>query len=243
MSKNKDIDKFLSLCSSKVQNNITVITSEELDKAYLLHISENSKLPDLVPRIGPRQASSEDKTVPRITTAPTIIGCMIGHVSSEQVFLYNHPTQDYKGGYYIYGFEFDVALRPSKELVYDANKSDEHWLVTYNEDTVKYKPVLLGKYFIQSITYEAKSGSNSVPTSAVLIFEITSDIGIDFNKKIRLTKGYWKIEGPLYSNIRSWETSRDFTASGLDKSEYDAIKLASAEMLNLKDPIPAYAKW
>ena len=238
-----DIKKFLEICSQKVQDNIEIITPKDLGSDFLLHISDNNKLKDCTPQIGNRQADSEDRTVPRVCVASSLIGCMIGHAASENYFLNVEHTKEYRGGYYIYAFDFEYALKPNSKLVYDSKKTNEHWLVTYNKDTITYTPKCIGKFFIQSITYIAKSGSIPIPTDSILFIEVESKKPIKFNNNIELSKGYWKIEGPLFTTLRSLETTKPFTITEITKSEYNSVKISSADMLSEKLTLPFYTKW
>ena len=237
--------------SSKVQQNVTIVTPKDLpgEQPFLLHISPDSKLKEFTPVIGMRQADNEDRTVPRATCSPYILGCIIGYANTVYDFHMKSPTgskedKGYKGGWYIYKSEFKACLRPSQKLVYDANFSDEHWLVTYSEDTVTFPVQAAGKIFFHSVTYVNRN--DKLPKAEVKMYiEIYKGEKILFSHRKALTEGYYEMTGPADMHIPSFKSDREFDIKEISKGDYLKAKDLSATLLHQTDtrPDPIYTKW
>lgn len=239
--------KWLENVSEKVQRNVQVVTDEDINQSFLLHISTNTNLRKFIPVIGRRQASSEDRTVPRVCVCPTLLGCMIGYAKIEADFHNNIPdgskdNEGYKGGWKIYAFPFLASLRPNKKLVFDADRSDEHWLTSYSPDTAEYIPETAGKFFFRSIQMVARN--NKLPYGEMDAFlEITRDSGIHFSPRHYLEKGYYRITGPLPQNVSDWNDDAEYRVSTLTRDEYLAVKRSCADMLSLPANPPEFLNW
>lgn len=237
MSK-KQIEEKLSIVSDKVYKNVEVVTTRDVAHGLLLHISTDSKLGKLIPYISPRQAASEDRTVPRICTAPTILGCILGYSKTIFDFLYGFDKEvmkdtDYVGGFSIYSIDFDFALKPNSRLVYDAAVTDEHWLISYNEDTVTYNPTKVAKMFISSVTYNGQD--KKLPSAEYTFYlEVLSE-KLQFNSKRILDKGYYKISGPIDQETKNFKQDKDFNIKNVDAKEFDNAKLNTASLLSHKE--------
>src|ERR1700741_3061096 len=99
MSPSEELTQWLETVSEKVRKNVTVVTPEEVKQDYFLHISTDTSIKKFVPVIGRRQAYSEDRSVPRVTVAPTLLGCFIGYAKADYDFQNTPSTakNDQKG--------------------------------------------------------------------------------------------------------------------------------------------------
>ena len=244
------LEERLATLSPAVERNAEIVVPNEDNNGYMLHISTNTNIKEFIPIIGFRQAKSEDRTVPRICVAPHLLGCLLGYAAVEQDFHNSYSNQEsnkdkkksYKGGYKIYGFEFGACLKPNKKLVYDADCSDEHWLVNYSEETTVYKPIDLGRIFVRAITY--RGAKDEIPDSAMEMYiEIKNTDKVRFSKNLVLEKGYYRIDGPGEAGIESWKKDKDFNIVAISRSDYLSAKNACADMLSLTEGIPNYLKW
>jgi len=247
MSDREDLERYIEILSPAVRRNVEIITPNDVMGGYLFHISTNTNIRRFVPLIGFRQAKSEDRTVPRVCTAPTLLGCLIGYAAAEKDFREKKPTgleEDdfYKGGFKIYGFEFKHALRPKKALVYDQAYSDECWLVAYNKETSEFQPINFGKVFYRSITSYGRA--DKTPYNVVEIYvDVQHNDGIRFSENQFLTKGYWKITGPEQKHVAGWKDDKSFTFEQISKSEYADLKNLSAGLLSYENALPNFTKW
>lgn len=194
MSSQKDFDKAVELLGPKVTENVTKITPKDLKIPYLLRVDKN--LPrSFVPRMPASAASSENNTVPRVVTAPTLVGCMCG----AAVMLYRlwdrlvgNPGNNF---YKITGFPFEHALLPNKKLVYDAEDTGEAWLIAYNKDTVEFKALPFGEMFFHKVSMTVKGNSKLNNQIVEFLVKVTHPEGIPFTKDIFLEKGHYYVKG------------------------------------------------
>lgn len=245
-----EMKEWLERCSQVVQDNVTVITPEDIGQPYLLHISTNGKIPEFIPVIGHRQSLKEDRTVPRVCTAPTLVGCILGYASLESDFQNLIPdgkkeNKNYRGGWTIYGLPFEAALRPNKKLVYDAATGDEIWLVSYSPETIAYVPVTLGKFFIQTMSLTGRIGKEPIMDITMYV-EVRDPRGMRFSNKHWLKPGHWRINCWASSHIRDWKDDKDFTIVSVSKADYQTVKTAHAALLSeqpMQEDRPAYLSW
>lgn len=247
MDHKKILAEWLENLHKKISSNSTLFTPEELGQKHLFHVSMNTNIKEFVPRIGDRQNPVEDRTVPRICTAPSILGCLIGYASevSDFLSLASDGTEDnlgYKGGYKIYAFEFNAAIRPNNKLAGDSSVSDECWLVSFSPDNSTYKPINAGKVFFSKIISNARTGK-AVSCDCEMYVEVTLDTGILFSKNIFLEKGYYRITGSAPRYTKSWEADASFKVTKIDKAEYMTAKGYSANLLSHQEKKPSYTKW
>jgi hypothetical protein len=247
MSPSEELTQWLETVSDKVRNNVTVVTPEDVRQDYFLHISTNTAIKKFIPVIGRRQAYSEDRTVPRVTVAPTLLGCFIGYAKADYDFQ-NHrsngkPDQSgYKGGWKIYALPFEAALKPGARMVYDSRISDEHWLVSYSRETNEYIPVQAGKMFYRSLRLVSQSGK--LPQGEMELYvEVTLEGGFKFSKNHFLNPGFYRIVGPVQQNVKSWTDDKDYVVTPIDKADYLSAKNAAADLLGLTDGIPPHLHW
>jgi len=248
MNAKTDLEAWLEIQAEKVVRNAEVVTAEELSQDAVYHISINPRIPKFIPIVGRRQAASEDRTVPRITCAPTLLGCIMGYSKSVMDFHNLLPNgakaeEGYRGGFYIYDFPLTAALKPNNKLVYDASATGEVWLVPFNEAHREYKAEVVGKFFLRTISYSSRAGK--LPESEMTIFaEIKKPTGLPFSQRHVLTPGYWVISGPTENHVRTWKDDKDFRIESIDKSHYDSVKKASADLLGFAEaPQPGYTGW
>lgn len=247
MSQTEELAQWLETVSDKVRKNVEVVSPEDVGLDYFLHITTNTANKKYIPQIGRRQAYSEDRTVPRITVAPTVLGCMIGYAKTDYDFQNYAPTgkpdqANYKGGWKIYAIPFQAALKPTTRMVFDATRSDEHWLVSYNRETNEYASVEVGKMFYRSLRLMAREGGT--PTTEVEMYlEITREEGIWFSKNHYLKPGYYCVTGPGYRDVKDWSDDEAYAVKPISREVYFSAKNASADLLGLTDGIPPHLQW
>lgn len=245
MSHVKDLEAFLDAQTPEVQRSVKIVTPKDLGQDYLMHISTATSIPKFVPCIGQRHTDGENRTVPRICVGPTILGCFIGYQAAMDDFekVADGKTDgDWKGGWKIYGFEFEAALNPNRRMVIDTHVGDEHWLVSYNEDTREYVPKNFGRAFLRSVRSVARSGQ--LPTKEIeMLVEVKREDGLPYSKNIYLKRGYWRIDGPGFLDVKNLNDDGDYRAVEITKEEFMSAKAASADLLGFKLEVPAFAKW
>lgn len=239
------LEERVDTMSTRIQQNATVVTPEDLGQDYLLHISPDPNIRKFTPKLTLRGAPSENREVTRICASTSLLGCLVGYAAAEEdYFKASDNKEGYRGGFKIYALPFKAALRPNARLVYDAKHSDEFWLVTYSKETVEFIPESVGKAFYESITYVARSGKKPFGFG-VLLVEVTKEEGIWYSKNNHLEKGYWRVESMVPSNSSLAYSDRDVKVTRMSKGDYQSAKNASAAMLSYIEPyqLPPSHRW
>lgn len=224
---------FLLRLPEEVRKHLTPVTPSSLGQPHLLHISRRNDLESFVPRLSDFLAKTEDRSVPRICTAPTLFGCFLGYQREIIDFTKREPSGGvaFLGGWEIYGLPFDIALLPGKELLPDVNETGEHWLVTYDQFTVDYEPVHAGKVFFTSV--ESVAANKTTRTIVNMVIENTTETPLHFDGQISLGKGYWQLEMEYFKKDRSWRDCKGvISCDEITEDIYRGLKKTSASLLN-----------
>lgn len=249
-SEDSEFSEFMNwfkLQSKKVQTHSKIVSAEEVGQDYMLHIDK--KTPAVFNPMMPRSASAtEDNTAARITVSPSLLGCMLGYARVEMDVQNGTKATDvkstgFRGGYEICELEFKYCLAVNTKLVYDADVSNEHWLVTYNKKTMNYKPVKVGEFFVKYLTYEASSGSQ--PNTIITFYlHVIKESGFNYGLDKHVDKGFYKC-------VTKWDSSEELLLNKEDQhiesisgSEYAKQKGLSAAMLSMEFiNKPKYLNW
>lgn len=249
MSELDELKKILEMSSTKVRNNVKIVSDEDLGYNYVHHIAK-TRMRHLVPNISKRAAPSEDNTLPRIHVSPTLKGCILGYaaiVHDTINFVPNKTVDDdsWLGGYYVYTIPFKYMLKPNTKLVYDSDYTNEHWLITYNKDTVVYRPYAVDKMIFTGLTLEPIATEKSVLIISLAI-EVQSDYGIRLDNKRYLTKGCYRFNYIQEHNFG--KASNNYTdiftdPVSISKAEFMELKNLRATMLSMGKPSSFLNKW
>lgn len=246
------IDEFLSRAPQKVSDNCKVEAVEESAIPQILHISSDTNIKEMFPRISTRQMGSEDRTTPRVVGAPTLYGCILAYQSMHHDYMHSasktkENKSDWKNGYKIYAIPYKFCLKPSKALVPDVANTDETWLVNYDEETRSYTPIQAGRVFCEEFRFKPRIGKKP-QFEATIFVEVTLDGGLQFSKKHKLDKGHWKIQAPVYDeeswkNLR-WDQDSEVQVEKITQAEWLSTKRSVADLLSLSETkVPAFLKW
>lgn len=248
MSDVKELDDWLNAAGEKVQRNVKIVTPEKIGHGYMVHVSIDTNLRELVPRVGDRQSPNEDRTIPRICVSPSLLAAFMGEGNAESRFVSNPPGKKselectYKGGWKIYTVPFKAALKPTGKLVWDARMTEEHWLVPYNKATASYTFEAAGKAFVHSLTLVGRN--KKLPEGELTLYlEVTRENGLAFGKNVLLPKGCWQIEGPVFRHVGTPDEDKRYKVKEISRADYTAAKNQTAALLGIEDPAPAYLSW
>lgn len=249
MSELDELKKILEMSSTKVRNNVKIVSDEDLGYNYVHHIAK-TRMRHLVPNISKRAAPSEDNTLPRIHVGPTLKGCILGYaaiVHDTINFVPNKTVDDdsWLGGYYVYTIPFKYMLKPNTKLVYDSDYTNEHWLITYNKDTVVYRPYAVDKMIFTGLTLEPIATEKSVLIISLAI-EVQSDYGIRLDNKRYLTKGCYRfnyIQEHNFGKASNKYTDIFTDPVSISKAEFMELKNLRATMLSVGKPSSFLNKW
>jgi hypothetical protein len=220
------INVYLNTAYPTLKNKITIEQHERL-----LHISINPNIKKFVPNVSRRTAGKEDRSVPRVSVAPTLKGCLIGYVSDLNDF--SSDWSDWKGGWYIYGFENETVLRPNKSILFDAEETGECWLVPYSKEKWNYPSNLIGKFFYRQVTTTALSDKKNTRLYHIQMILEISDGSIKFDEDNVLDKGFYRIEFERSFNFEQYDL---LEIDKLSSSEWTKLKGLHADKLSFQEP-------
>lgn len=235
-----DYDRMVKLLPRTVGKSLSIVSAGVLNH-QLFHMSTSDRIRKFTPGVTRRTGNRENRSVPRVSTAPTLLGCFIGYCAARGDFMFNSTKADktYHHGWYLYRIPFEFALKPEPKLLYDQLNSDEHWLVTASEDTREYKADIVAKCFYGQITFKARTGKS--PTPVTTMYVQVFDESVPFGQTTVLTKGCWRIEGPDPSNhVEFWKDDEEYTVTNIDQGEWVKVKKISADLLSYAPP---YIEW
>ena len=235
---NTSLDEFketLSLFNNKITRNTQIVTPESLGQHYLLHIAKE-KFKELLPNVSRRAAYSEDNTIPRIHTAPALIECINGYASiTHDILNGDFETKSkkglYKGGYYIYFIPFEYALKPNNKLVYDAEATNEHWLITYNKETKTYKTSNVGRVINVGCSFTPDAINNGTKESIFLAIEIPKDQVLRLDEKQVISSGYWSVDISRPDNRDLFTCQKPASNT---KGQFDTLLVEKTKQLSLE---------
>lgn len=228
-----EMDWWLNLQPPAVKKGLTVVTREEAGP--LLHMSIDGNIKRFTPYVTRRTGNNENISVPRVSVATSILGCFIGYcMAFEDVFWPDLRNKAFKNGWYVYDLPYTEALKPNPKQLFDQEMSDEHWLITYSEQTRTYAGVIKAKMFFSEIILKPVVGKQP-RRSVKLLVEVMSDQMV-FAENMVLDKGYWEITGPDPMFVDDWRAGKEYTVRKLSGGEWAAAKKLTADMLSLAPP-------
>lgn len=216
----KAIQDYVDSLRPDVQKEVTIVSNKETNLPYFIHISPETK-PKYSPRIGHRQLDYEDRTVPRITVADTLLGCFVGYgtllynVMSSSVNI-DTKSQDFKGGLYIYALPFEYALRPSDKLMAESKRSNEHWLVAYEDKLHDWPCERAGKFYLTRITMLPVTTSR-MDTEYTFHLEVLKPFY--YTESQYLAVGYYEVTQRMAVGT-SYKLQRNFTIEPITKAVF-----------------------
>lgn len=239
MATNEEMQAYLKVLPGNVAKDVEVMDYAVTGQA-LLHLSRDPKIKRFVPSVTNRTGHGENRSVARVSTAPTILGCFVGYCAADSDFNWPETDSGMVQGWTLYSLPYKLALRPNKRALFDQKNSDEHWLVTFSEDTREYIPVKVAKCFYRDMTSVSRPGKRPIRTMTLMV-EVF-DEPLVFSKRFTLTKGYWEIKGPEPSEfVESWKDDAQYTVRSISKGDYTGVKNLSVDMQ--ARPLPTSFNW
>ena len=160
------IDTWLSKQLPNIMNNLEVVK-----KTDFLHISNNSNITKMNPRIGERQMKIEDRTIPRICGCDSLLGCVFGHSGVRE-----NPGEFFT----VYRISGVGVCRPSRDLVPDAHISRELWIPAYGPEALEVYPEKIGSFIVHEVKNVITDGKVDV-MDTVLYVKVDSDFMLTNN--------------------------------------------------------------
>ncbi|MDH2154281.1 hypothetical protein [Stenotrophomonas sp. GD03657] len=245
----KAMTEYLLRQTEEMRLNMTLVTPETLGQSMLLHLSYDNAISSFQPYVTKRTAEGEDRTVPRISTAPSLLACLMGYQTElndfhgrPQVTSADGRKVEFAGGWIIYGLPFQYAIRPNNKLVPDASRTDEHWLIAYDKMTTQHTPVRVGKVFYDRVTY--KGQDKEYPDIYIeMVIEVHPGMSLNLGMDTNLPAGYWIVETKNLHDSRSYKSIDVRRVREITKADYEQRKTLTAGLLSLDQVLPASAFW
>jgi hypothetical protein len=239
----KEIENILAVQTATLRANVKIVSPDDVGQNYMLRIDpQPMSRKQFTPMIAYSQANSEDRTLARVVVSPYLLGCIQAVTwIVDKAYRYHPSDESDQQGWYIHDIDFEYALKPNSKLVYDANLTDEHWLIRYNENTINHRPRLAGKMFVAEIRIvpEAKSQNHVYVTFHI---EVTKQSGLSFNKKLHLDKGFHAVTVKYLDASNKSITGIEH--SKIDESIYHSSKsLQSSLETRSVQTKPLFSRW
>lgn len=209
------LSEWLSYQAPKIRSNCKIVT---VDCAY--HISSNKNIKRFMPMIGNRMAESEDRTIARVCCAATVLDAIRGHsaVAWEQLDAWFDGQFD---EFAIYQFPFTEYIKPNRKLVYDAEASNELWVVPNDATTVSFKAPVIGYFMMEEYSQTVAAGYDATDLKYIVrtVKPLIFDVGDVFD-------GYYRVSVRSKSRLNqpNWEAPLTVTAiEKISSSSYNAV--------------------
>lgn len=232
MSTQSDFKAALEFLSPKVTKHLKAVEREDLPTKTLYHVSTDPNIPVFIPQVSARTVTDEDVRVPRICVAANLTSCLVGYGAMWR----DYYDEKVKKGWTIYEFDFELAVRPSAELLPDQKQTDEYWLISYGKETREYKPKVIG-----TLTMVGYSSARIKSR-----WDYQMGFVIDTNKPVWISDSIELPAGKHFFMVRGWSSQVDlgkleFEHQEVDDKMYD--KLISGKVNLLPQLKPGSAQW
>lgn len=198
----------------------------------LLHISTDTELKTMMPRIPQRTLRMEDGSFPRICVSSSLMGCIYGYSTAIKQYYSGGHLAHWLGGYVIYRVPFDIALRPHRTLLSDVDISDEHWLFHDPRYSNGYQTERIGECFIAAVPKgkitDSDGKENSVTTECP-VFYIHAEVDnvplwLRQGEFLVVKKGYYRMQINHYDHRLGVMDFSNVSVSRITLEKYLAAK-------------------
>lgn len=230
-----EMQAWMALQPTAIRNRLMVRSHAEAGDMF--HMSVDGTIKRFTPYVTRRTGHRENTSIPRVSVAPSIMGCYIGYAAAMTDYMWGEwgkGKDKWKGGWYLYRIPYEYCIRPHVKELYDVEDTAEHWLVGYSPETVHYTPELVGSMIPVEMTHRARDGR--VPeVHQVLLVEVLIDEVCFAGTKV-LSKGYWRISGPEMARHGVLVKHDDYRIEKITVAEWATAKKLCADMLSLTPP-------
>ena len=183
---NDDLEAWLALQTKQVNRNVTIVTRGEND-GPLLHISPDNSIKNFIPRLPENRTDKDGMSVPRVCVSRDLISAVLAHGRMHYAAAVEGVWR-----YYIYAFDWDVALTPTNAIAGIAEHmvGSELWLVNYNKDHVYIKGRVIGELQVISVLTSPAAAKDTEATIVLhCVLKTKEDIDFYQENKLIVEKG------------------------------------------------------
>lgn len=217
------------LLPTKVVGELRPVGPSDLFSGQLYHVSTDPKIKGFIPQVSRRTLEKEDMRVPRICTAPGIVGCLIAYGAIWADYYEN------RADWTIYSFDWELAFEPSKRLLPDQLRTDEHWLLTYSPETREYHGRKVGK--LRCVAYQSRRLGVTATNRMEFALEVSKGESVWWGDSCECREGYWSVI------LDGWEDGKPTIkkvkaqATQIDQKTYQQLVGAKVTMLARVEPV------
>jgi hypothetical protein len=224
------ISNFLDLFPNAIRNNVEILESPP-GGTVAFHISTNPKIKVFEPRVSRRTMNKEDRSVPRVSAAATLNGCLSGYAAA--VYDWEGVDVGWQGGWKIYALRYDLALKPNKKILADAESTEEIWLVGYDKEHRSYPAVPMGEFFFTSVARQSTGEKNRPRKVAITAYIRVGDgYTLPLNKTTLLRSGFYQLTYNDYYQAMDIRNPQDIIVKPISESVYQSFKKLDAGLLS-----------
>ena len=169
------------------------------------------------PKVSSRTLSSEDRSVPRVSTSTSLIGCLNGY-QSMFTDMAGRERKNFTGLYTVYELPYQYAVKPSKKLLSDVETSDEYWLVSWKKETYSIRPNTVCEFTIPQV--QTTYGSDGEDQRVTMFLKVLGE-SLYLTHDIKLVKGYYEITLRNYDYDYPLENNNKIEVKEITENDYN----------------------
>lgn len=214
----QEIIEYLSALLGDAVSELTLFSAGEVNRP-LYHVSMNPNVRIFSPKVSSRTLSSEDRSVPRVSTSTSLIGCLNGY-QSMFTDIAGRARKNFTGLYTVYELPYQYAVKPSKKLLSDVETSDEYWLVSWKKETYSIRPNTVCEFTIPQV--QTTYGSDGEDQRVTMFLKVLGE-SLYLTHDIKLVKGYYEITLRNYDYDYPLENNNKIEVKEITENDYNKV--------------------
>ena len=214
----QEIIEYLSALLGDAVSELTLFSAGEVNRP-LYHVSMNPNVRIFSPKVSSRTLSSEDRSVPRVSTSTSLIGCLNGY-QSMFTDMAGRERKNFTGLYTVYELPYQYAVKPSKKLLSDVETSDEYWLVSWKKETYSIRPNTVCEFTIPQV--QTTYGSDGEDQRVTMFLKVLGE-SLYLTHDVKLVKGYYEITLRNYDYNYPLENNNKIEVKEITENDYNKV--------------------
>ena len=214
----QEIIVYLSALLGDDVSELTLFSAGEINRP-LYHVSMNPNVRIFSPKVSSRTLSSEDRSVPRVSTATSLIGCLNGY-QSLFTDMAGRARKNFTGLYTVYELPYQYAVKPSEKLLADVETSDEYWLVSWKKETYSIRPNTVCEFTIPQV--QTTYGSDGEDQRVTMFLKVLGE-SLYLTHDTKLVKGYYEITLRNYNYDYPLENNNKIEVKEITENDYNKV--------------------
>ena len=214
----QEIVKYLSALLGDAVSELTLYSAGEVNRP-LYHVSMNPNVKIFSPKVSSRTLGTEDRSVPRVSTSTSIVGCLNGYQSMFSDMA-GRARKNFTGLYTVYELPYQYAVKPSKKLLSDVETSDEYWLVSWKKETYSIRPNTVCEFTIPQV--QTTYGSDGEDKLVTMFLKVLGE-SLYLTHDVKLVKGYYEITLRNYDYDYPLENNNKIEVKEITENDYNKV--------------------